>query len=419
MTFLRLPRIAAANAQATQSAVAAGLNGVTPEIRQHALRKVRAAIRNGRVRPAKVERALERGDAGLASLFPVGQMPSTPAIPASALSTVGGSERVAKALDDCSWVIELAMRRGVDTSELAEALSGGTLPTNAAHLLVATWNRLLDSYRPDWLPAEVTGDRAKLMALPEPLRREHADPRALFTIEPTSLCRMFVTSDTPEFNLVLHALRKLEEATHYPLAAFDPDRGRECYMEYSMGGSMLDDLAQIAIWPDGADEPTFDTEAVANLLDEFGHEPESAEYFIEAATHELVRERKLKAAPKVDRDPELRHALKASQSSNAKLARIILALARRIKALPAPPNAFQHDFCGFGLPVHLLSTWDCDSFQDELSNAIDTECGDEAPSITFMAATQSLSKIDAALRRLIPEMLVSDYVYGLMLADHE
>lgn len=420
MTFLRLPRIDASNALATQHAVAAGLNGVTPEIRQHALRKIRAAVRNQRLAPSRVHRALARGDAGLASLFPVRELPSPPAILPSTLPGGPGGPEVTKALSACKWVLELAMRRGVAPDGLCEALSGPAVPPNAAHLLLATWNCLLRSYRPDWMPeASCAHDGPRMLALPSALRNHGSACVSLLTIEPTSISRMFVDTDSPEYALVRHALAKLERATVFPIAALDPDGGRECYIEYAMGGSMLDDLSQTAIWPEGASAPTFDVEAVSNLLEEFGHDSDSAVFFIECATQELARARELKVAPSVEADAAMTKALRESQSANARRARAILTLVERLDAMPAPPDVLQHDITGYGLPVHLLATWDGDTLQGELSNAIDAECSDEAPSISFACTTASLPRIDAALQRLVAEMLIAEYVYSLLMEGGE
>lgn len=414
MSLLALPYLAPDAGLATRGAVAASLNGVTPELRSHALRKVRAAIRRKAVSPARVARAVAGGDAGLASLFPVRTLPGPPSIPASSLPSLGGAASLRQALASSTWFITLAVRRNCAPEGLLSTLTEPTTaPSVGAGLLLDAWNRLLESYRPDWLPKTMAADRPRLVALPSHLCREtfYGDEcdGTLLKITTTAISRMFLDEDEAGYAPLREALLALDKATVYPLIAADPVAGREYFNAY-VHPEFYEDLRQHVVWPEGASEPVADIDAITVLIEECGYDAADAEHFARLACDDLVSERKREQA-----DAQAQQADGASTSAFAEVAKQVRRVVDHLNAMPRPARKLAPRSDQAGYPVHLVATHEGDAAYDDLVNAIDMECQEELPSMCFeQPKNMSASALDSQMERLVVEMIVADYVYGLI-----
>lgn len=412
-----LPRLDGQAAAATRAAVATGLNGVDPTVRSHALRKIRAAVRRGTLSPEAVGRAVEGGDAGLASLFPVDQLPPVPALSADAASVSGGCCDISRMVVESRWFIELAFRRKCAPDGLLDALgSPSAAAGRTASLLLQAWNNLLASYRPAWLPENVVGERPHLIAVPASLINGdqvwcHPTADGLVHIEAGSISRLFVDTDVPDFAVLLHALKKLDKACVYPIMAFDPVLGRACYSDYAHG-EFGEDLMAHLTWPEGAAEPVADLEAVAMLAENFGYEPDEAAHYAAGAIAEAVLNRRFEAEPSTE---EIERALSSGDGPSVIAARKILSLADNLSKLPVSARKLTHDISGVGLPVHLVATCDDDPLHSDLMQAIDMECQEDMPSIQLYREGLSMPELDRQMARLVVEMLVAEYTYALVL----
>lgn len=418
MNALALPRIGTDAAAATHAAVAAGMNGVTHEIRQHALRKVRGAVRRGRIEPATAAAALRQGDQGIAALFPVAAMPAAPALTAASFSGLSGAT-LGVSLGACRWFIDLALRRNCVALDLLDTLSSPETPPAArAACLVDAWNRLLESYRPEWLPQSCEGERPRLLALPSALLRpdpyaDHAPAeQPIITITPMSISRLFIDVDEADAPALVHALRTLDQATVFLILGADPLLGREMYSEYSAGYELFHDVRQHVTWPVGSEEPVADLEGIAVLLEEFGLEGSDADTFAQAACDDMALARRF--------DPEaspagITDALARATSPASNAARSILDLAQRLAAMPTPRNRLSAHGENIAPVVQLIGTFTDDARFSDIEQAIDMECQESALEVTFHRSGQSMSELDRQLERLVAEMMVADLVYALVL----
>ncbi|MCD9046756.1 hypothetical protein [Luteimonas sp. MHLX1A] len=402
-TPLALPRFGADSQAGTRRVVADGMNGVTPALRDFALRKVRRSLRRGGLSATRAMRAMALGDSGIASLFPVSQLPPPPVLAAHACGT--GLHGAPDLLKDSLWFVEHAIRRGVADLGVLERLLD---PTSAQHeiaaLLLETWNRLLLDYVPswmDWTPG-AGSVRPVLRALPGPFATSLQSAQVV--IEADSVSRMFVNVDTLQAPDVLRALSTLDKAMQFNLFAADPLGTRELYFEYSIGFELQDDVRQHIHWPDGADEPVVtDHEAITRIAEDFGYEAEGADYIAERAIAQMVFDRRMQQAME---------SVPASTTPESELARRILGYAEHLSSMNAPRPDLDSN--ALSLPACLVATYDFDPAGDEIANAIDNECQEEVPSTAVSNLSTRPSTLDRQLARLVAEMVVTEAVYALV-----
>lgn len=417
MNPLALPYLPPDADQATRSAVAAGMNGVTAELRGHALRKIRAAIRRKALSPARVARAVAGGDAGLASLFPVGKLPGPPSIPASSLPKLSSDGAFAETVARSTWFIDLALRRNCAPDGLLDTLTDPTTaPSVSASLLLDTWNRLLESYRPDWLPASMSSERPLLLALPGHLSRWSYEDyygedtgRVMLKITPAAISRLLVDQDAPGFAALYDALLALDKATLYPLIAADPIEGRDYYNAY-MHPEFYEDLRHHVVWPEGASEPVADIDAIAVLIEESGYDASDADHYAALACKDAIAKRL-----RTSSGAATAQADDAPDSAFARIATQVRDITAHLAAMPTPPQGKCPCGGNAGYPVRLVATYEHDPAYRDLVEAIDMECQEGPPSMSFgFPKKPTPSALDSHLGRIVVEMLVADCVYGLI-----
>lgn len=415
---LALPRLDANAAAATRMAVAAGMNGVDPTLRGIALRKIRSAVRRGTLSPSTVDEAVQRGDQGLASLFPVDQLPPVPSLSAEAASVASKGSNLSECMVQSRWFIELALRRRCAPDGLLEALaSPHEAPSRTANLLIQTWNNLLESYRPDWLPERVGGERSGLQALPMAFCDTdyydcHSNGRALVHIEAFGISRLIVPTDQDDSPALIYALKILDKASVYPIAAFDLVDGRSAYIEYATH-EFHHDLFQHLTWPEGASEPVADLEAVAALVEDFGYDAQDAATYAEAAIAEAVFQRRM---DQVSSQEQAERILSKSDSKVASVAKTLLGLAEQLDKLH---KGKRRDWLAWeiptvGLPAHMAGSYEDDPLLGALMDSIDMDCQEHAPSLRLHRDTHSMPEVDRQMARLVAEMLVAEYAYALV-----
>lgn len=410
MNLLALPRISTHDAAAIRQAVLTGMNGVSPEIRGTALRTLRRAVRAGKLAPEAVLQAAQDGDAGLARLFPANAL-RAPALPrASAIPRVPVKAGVAWA--DCRWFVELAMRRGCADPDLVGALSSTSPNVLAvAPALISTWNRLLASYKPDWLPDALPGsESARLHALPAAL----CDPYSTdgferdggsVLVEPRGVSRLLLDHEAPDFNELVIALRQADMASSHPFLWADPITSRDTYLEIAVGFEVLEDIENHIRWAEGSAQPVIDWDGIRVLLEGFDYEPEYAEWFVEAILH---NQRLARSAPATDAQLNLPEA-SPQDSAYRVAARHIAAIAAASKA-DASKGRLDSESRGYSAPLVILTGSDgqYDPVQQTIDQEFESEC---APGIMLHAGDRKASKLDAHMQRFVTDMLVADLVY--------
>lgn len=394
------------------------MNGVTPELRAHALRKIRGAVRSGRLAPASVAESMGKGDAGIAALFPVERLPAPPTVPLASLPALSAGMTTAEMISSSRWFITLALRRDCAPERLLESLQAPEATASVvANLLLDTWNRLLASYRPDYLPASVKGETVQMKAVPTQFTDEpisfYDEATHLFQITPNRISRLFLGTEEPDFGVLFHALKKLEEAMAYPILAGDLLDARDAYMEY-IAPEFMEDLRQHVTWPDGAAEPIVDQEAVETLMDSFGYTPADAEHYVEMLVSGMKLRRSVEAS--APSEAELQAAIDSPQTPNARIARAALDAAAKLEPLADDKRI---GFCvpQPGCPVHLMATPMEDYSFHDLMEAVNLECQEQAPTIGFYLEREiSMPALDRHMERIVAEMVIADYIASLLLA---
>ena len=401
MNALALPRFDPDSQHATRSAVASGMNGVTPELRDFALRKVRRSLRRGQLSPARAMRAMSRGDTGIARLFPVGSLPPVPTLAVE--SCAAASPCDPRLVKESLWFVEHALRRGIDTSGVLDRIADPRSSANeVASLLLDIWNRLLESYAPSWIewtPATAS-NRPQLRALP--LAFMPLDAHAQVTVEVEGISRLFVSSDRPDFAELRSALSYLGDALQFNLFAPEPVGMRSLYLDYSMGYELDQDIRHHLVWPEGAERPLItDLTALELLVEEHGYDDGAAEHLAERVIEQMVFERQMAVMP-VHRKPE------------SETARRIMRYADRLKAMPGKKKPLI-DINGLGAPVTLFATYEGDGNYDDIAHAVDMECQEDVLSASFSDFANRASDLDNQLARLVAEMVVTEVVYAEVL----
>lgn len=379
--------------------VAEGMNGVTPELRDFALRKVRRAVRRGRLSSIRTLKALPRGDAGIGSLFDPAALPSAPTLPVESAVVVTPSKR--KLIAQGLWYVEHALRRGVATSDDLSRLSDPlSSDLEAAELMLRIWNDLLASYAPawaEWTPS-ASESRCYLTALPSCFKQGASGQ---IVIEPNSISRQFVNADHEDFPEVSMALKRLCAAQCFHLMLANATDGREFYNEYSLGFELAEDVRQAITWPDGAETPlVLDPAGLERLAEEHGYEGETGTYLSERVIQQMVFERNLSR----------RIAALDAATPRSKVAARIHRYADHLESLPCK-KAYA-DIGGAGLPVVLVATFDGDIAGDDIANAIDCECQEEGPTVTISELASQASSLDKQLERLVAELVIAEAVYA-------
>lgn len=409
------PRIDVAAARAMQAVVMDGGNGVCPELRSIALRKMRASVRRGHLRPTSVRKALATGDAGIAKLFASRSDAKVPLIDAASLSVRGRTPIPASVLRECRWFIELALRKGVAPPGLIDCLGGGCDAASASEMLIQTWNALLASYKPDWLPEAAAAQAPQVLISPVALSldREYHDLEGLdVVVEPLGISRLFVDTAADDFDLLQFALSRLDSLLKLPIFAADPNSGRASYTEYLAEEELMEDMERHVRLNANGSVNTVDREAISTLLESFGHDdPECAiDYYVER----LVAIKNASAPRHALTQKEADRRIRGAKSDYAKVARSVLALCIKLDATPDAKGT-DYRLQSLGLPVHLIASPEDDPLHEEISQLIDSECSEEIPRIAFKTSKKP-SELDAQMRRIVVESLVADHVYGMVIA---